>query len=561
MKALILAAGFGTRLRPWTGTIPKPLFPVGGKPMLARLIERLAAAGCEAVAVNTHHLAPAVAAALEAVDWGIEVIVRHEPQILGTGGAIANLADFWDERPFMVVNGDIVTDIDLAEVFRFHLGHGDPATLVVTDCPALNSVIVSAGEYIERLRPDPETARSAQAAGRLLTFTGIQVLDPLFLRFLPPAGYAESIRAFEGLTAAGHRIRAFLASGCWTDAGTPERYCRAAAEALIPQAFAEAFGRHARPARVSWEPLAGDGSDRRWYRLRAGSETLVLADHGISAGDAPTEASAAIAIGHHLHGRGVPVPGIPAAESFAGQVFMEDFGDRHLQNAVAAEPDFLAQRELYRRVIEALIHMSQAGAQGFDPAWCHQRPRYDRQTIVEREGRYFLEAYARPVAGIEVSDATVLPAFEYLAERIGRIETTGFMHRDFQSRNIMIASGRIGIIDYQAGRIGPLAYDLASLLIDPYVDLPSDLREALLADAVACLGLSEQAAQAFTAGYRYCALARNLQILGAFGFLSRVKGKTGFAVHIDPALRGLKRLLAAMADPALEPLRAVVHRL
>lgn len=557
MKALVLAAGLGTRLRPWTERRSKPLFPVGGVPILGRLIRQLADAGCEAVAVNTHHLAPAVAAALADGDWGIPVVVRHEPRILGTGGAIANLADFWDRRPFLVVNGDIVTAVDFGAVYRFHAGHGDPATLVVTDHPALNSVVLNPDGSIHRLRPAPHEASIARTAGRLATFTGIQVLDPLVLDFLPAAGFADSIAAYEALQEAGHRLRALPTTAAWTDAGTPQRYRRAAAEALIPQAF----GRSLDPGAVAWEPLAGDGSDRRWFRLRAAEATVVLADHGISADGPPDEVTAVIAIGRHLHRRQVPVPAILAAEPFAGQVMMEDWGDVHLQSVAARQADPLALRDLYRRVIAVWVKMCQAGARGFDPSWCHQGARYDRQTIVEREGRYFLDAYVRGVAGVTVSDEALLPAFEHLARRIGGIAAVGFMHRDFQSRNIMIDGARIGIIDYQGGRIGPPAYDLASLLIDPYVDLPPDLQAALLEDAVAGLGLSARTARDFVTGYRYCTLARNLQILGAFGFLWRVKGKARFAGHIPTALVGLKRRLAEMADPALAPLQQIVGRL
>jgi aminoglycoside/choline kinase family phosphotransferase len=239
---------------------------------------------------------------------------------------------------------------------------------------------------------------------------------------------------------------------------------------------------------------------------------------------------------------------------------MEDLGDTHLQSAVRrSSPP--AGRHLYRRVIEALIHMSEAGIRGLDPSWCHQGSRYDRQTVVECEGRYFIDAYVRGVAGATVGDDVIMPAFEHLARCIERVRPVGFMHRDFQSRNIMVASGRIGIIDYQGGRRGPLAYDLASLLIDPYVDLPPGLQAALLADAVARLGLSGQAAQDFITGYRYCALARNLQILGAFGFLWRARGKSRFARYIPAALAGLKRRLAELGDPALAPLQALVRKL
>lgn len=560
MKALVLAAGLGTRLRPHSERLPKPLFPVGGRPMLLRLLAQLEAAGCEAAAVNTHHLAELVERCVAGYSGRMPVLVRRESLILGTGGAIRNLADFWDRRPFMVINADIVCRIDLAAVYRFHTSHPHPATLVVTDFPAINSVTLDGAGAVVSLRsppcpsPDPPPLRHR-------TFTGIQTLDPLVLDFLPPGGFADSIAAFEALQAAGYRLQALeIDAGDWIDAGTPERYRRAAAEALMPEAFQQAYGRHVAPRRVQWEALAGDGSDRRWFRLKSEAGALILADHGLPAGPEPTEAQAFVAIGRHLHRRGVPVPAIRAAEPFAGQVLLDDLGDLHLQTAVRQQPDAAARRALYARVIAVLVHMARAGAEGFDPAWCHQAPRYDRRTIVEAEGGYFLEAYVRGVAGIAVASQKFRPAFDHLARCIGRLEA-GFMHRDFQSRNLMMVQGRIGVIDFQGGRLGPMAYDLASLLIDPYVDLPRELQDVLVAEAVRQLSLTGAAAEDFRAGFAYCALARHLQMLGAFGHLSRVKGKTGFATYIPAALQGLRRRLEETPDPPLAPLRELVRRL
>jgi aminoglycoside/choline kinase family phosphotransferase len=125
------------------------------------------------------------------------------------------------------------------------------------------------------------------------------------------------------------------------------------------------------------------------------------------------------------------------------------------------------------------------------------------------------------------------------------IRPVGFMHRDFQSRNIMVRDGCFYLIDFQGGRLGPPHYDLASLLIDPYVDLPPDLREALLdyfAARLSALGSIPPAE--IRHAYRYCALSRNLQILGAYGFLTRRKGKPFFARYIPAAVRSLQANLS-----------------
>ena len=97
MKALILAAGFGTRLAPHTRTIPKPLFPIDGMPVLGRMILNLKRAGCTGVAVNVHHLAHRIESYLATCDFGVPIHLSREPEILGTGGAIRHLSSYWDD--------------------------------------------------------------------------------------------------------------------------------------------------------------------------------------------------------------------------------------------------------------------------------------------------------------------------------------------------------------------------------------------------------------------------------------------------------------------------------
>jgi len=117
MKAMVLAAGFGTRLLPYTQDIPKPLFPLAGQPLLDIAIKNLIRAGCDAIIVNTHHLHEQIESFIEAQAYAIPVNTCYEPTILGTGGGIKNVANFWDSRPFMVINGDIYSTIDLKEVY------------------------------------------------------------------------------------------------------------------------------------------------------------------------------------------------------------------------------------------------------------------------------------------------------------------------------------------------------------------------------------------------------------------------------------------------------------
>ncbi|MCU0561508.1 MAG: sugar phosphate nucleotidyltransferase [Desulfobacterales bacterium] len=553
MKSLILAAGLGTRLLPHTAAVPKPLFTLAGRPLVDIHIEKLRAAGAEAVRVNTHHLHPLIERHLAAHDYGIPVSVRFEPAILGTGGAIRNAADFLDRRPFMVVNADIVHAVDLRRVYAAHLRRRPAATLVLCQDPEFDSVQVDSRGRITGF------ADEARGEGRRLTFTGIQVLDPVVLDYLPARGFSHSVAAFRAMLADGLTLRAFIpAAPGWHDVGTPARYRAAARRASAAEAWRRAFDAPL-PRRLRWEPLAGDGSDRLWYRLAAAGRSLVMADHGLRPGPAVTEADAFAAIGRHLHAAGAPVPAVVFADTFAGLVFLEDLGDLRLQEAAAREPERGRVLGWYREVIDSLVAMAMEGARGFDPAWAFQTPRYNRELILERECRYFVEAFLNRVAGVPAAAAHFAPEFERIAENALAHGVEGFMHRDLQSRNIMRKNGRWHFIDFQGGRIGPLQYDLASLLIDPYMDLTAAEQEELLQHGLRRLASRLPVDPArFRRGYAHCALARNLQVLGAFGFLSTVKGKPFFAGYIPAALGRLDARLAGFAPGGFPRLRAAV---
>ena len=555
-KALVLAAGLGTRLSPHTKTLPKPLFPLGGKTILDRVVLGLKEAGCDEIVINTHHLHRAVEAHVASMDYGLLVTTSHEPEILGTGGAMANLAHVWGEDPFFAVNADILFNLDLSSVWDHHIKTAAGATLVLLDDPRFNTVWVQNGQV---LGFDAENPGHAKA--RYLTFSGIQVLSPKILEFIPPKGFYSSIDAFRQMLSAGIPIAAYLPpeNSVWMDLGTPERYGFAAAMENSRQAFFSAFG-SLPPGYPEMIRLKGDGSDRAWFRARFRGKSLICADHGMGEKPRPHEMDAFFHIGRHLESRGLPVPRIHLADRFSGQIWLEDLGDVHLQTRIQAAPD-KEKEEIYEQIISLAFDMWEKGARGFDPSWTWQTPAYDARLILEYECRYFVEAFLGPVANLPVSFEALEGPFRHLAEKIKKLGYPGFLHRDLQSRNIMVKNGRFYFIDFAGGRAGPIQYDLAALFIDPYVDLPPGLQDRLLETAVQTaetrFGLSPAR---FRDGYAWCALSRNLQMLGAFGFLWKKKGKSQFAAHIPPAFNGLKTRLAGFKDPELAPLRDVCQK-
>ncbi|MEJ2154536.1 MAG: sugar phosphate nucleotidyltransferase [Desulfobacteraceae bacterium] len=550
MKAMILAAGLGTRLRPYSEQTPKPLFTIGDRPVLEIAIEKLIRGGCEALIINTHHRHRRIETYISRTRFPIPVQTRHEPEILGTGGGIRNVADFWDKGPLLVINADIVSDIRLDSVYAFHASHPHPVTMVMHHHDRFNTVAVDEAGFVTGFG-----AREDNCKSRRMAFTGIHVLDRRVLDFLPPRGPAHIIDAYRLMIEAGLRIKAYEVQGHrWYDIGTPQSYSEAVYDHLAPAAFEQAFGRPPAGA-LGKAPIAGDGSDRRWYRLRDSKESLVMVDHGIRTNTDTQEVDAYVDIGHHLAACGVSVPRLYAWDRHAGLAFLQDAGDTHLQSAIALH-DIAHTRGIYRRVIDAWITMAETGADGFDTRWCHQTPYYDQNVVLENECRYFTDAFINGYLEMPTRYGDLQSEFEALAQAIMAAEVQGFVHRDFQSRNIMVYDDRIYFIDFQGGRLGPVQYDLASLLIDPYTALSHGLQEEFLAYAEErWLARKPADADRFHKGYRLCAVSRNLQILGAFGYLSRTKGKTQFEQYIPPAVHGLAHNLSCLKDLSLPKLR------
>ncbi len=302
-------------------------------------------------------------------------------------------------------------------------------------------------------------------------------------------------------------------------------------------------------------PMAADGSGRRFFRDRRGRIAILPDPHNPLG---MREARACWHIGNHLHNCAVPVPRMFDFDPETGIVVAEDLGDLHLHDLVRAEgEDSPLVHSLYRRVVGELARMQVTAANGLDPSWCWQGSVYDRELMLNLESRYFLREFVYGEMGVTRVDPAVEAEFALLADRAASLPATFFLHRDFQSRNIMVADGEVYFIDFQGGRRGPLPYDLASLLVDPYVALGHGLREELFSHYLTTLaGMTEIDLPFFLKGYYCLSLQRNLQILGAFARLANRERKEEFRVYLVPALRSLARQLEEVENifPALTAL-------
>jgi len=210
MRAMLLAAGLGTRMRPLTDHCPKPLLEVGGKPLIVHHLERLRAGGIDEVVINVSYRAQQLVAALgDGSDFGVRIAWSREETPLETGGGIRQALPLLGEAPFLLVNGDVWCDLPLDGLAP--LGD-DLARLVLVDNPDHHP----RGDF--HLDVDGRVHGKGEPR---LTFAGISLLDPALVADEPPGAFALAPllrRAMREGRVAGHHHR-----GAWVDVGTPER--------------------------------------------------------------------------------------------------------------------------------------------------------------------------------------------------------------------------------------------------------------------------------------------------------------------------------------------------
>jgi NDP-sugar pyrophosphorylase family protein len=236
MKAMILAAGFGTRLQPLTQTVPKPMVQVLNRPLLERTIELLRLAKIQDIAVNVHHLPEQVVAHFgDGSKFGVNLHFSREETIMGTAGGIKAAQGFLDGGAFLVINSDIIVDIDLGRVLAFHRERGSCLTLVVR---ADNSPEKYAPIEIQ---PDGRIARFIGASApnissgetRRVMFTGIQIMEPEIFFRIPAGKFCGTTEdVFPEMIEEGLPVFGYLHKDYWIDMGNREQYLKVHKDAL-----------------------------------------------------------------------------------------------------------------------------------------------------------------------------------------------------------------------------------------------------------------------------------------------------------------------------------------
>lgn len=228
MKAIIIAGGLGTRLRPLTYNVPKPIMPLANKPFVLHQIELLRKFGITEIILNLHYLSDNIRNIFEdGKDLGVKVHYSIEEKPLGTAGAVKNAEKFFDSKPMLVFNGDILTDINLEKMIKFHEEKKGKVTLALTkvEDPTMYGLIITDNdqrvlEFREKPSWEDVTANTINA--------GIYIVDPSIFKLVPKGKeYSFERQLYPSLLEKGEKIYGYVTDAYWMDIGDPVKYLRA----------------------------------------------------------------------------------------------------------------------------------------------------------------------------------------------------------------------------------------------------------------------------------------------------------------------------------------------
>ncbi|MHB9138635.1 MAG: sugar phosphate nucleotidyltransferase [Victivallaceae bacterium] len=641
LNAMVLAAGLGTRLRPLTEIMPKPLMPVCNRPMLEIVMSNLRETGIAKFVVNTHYLPEMVNDFISRSSFKDMTEIFHEPEILGTGGGPVNARKVLSQNDFFIIhNSDILTDMNLSALIEHHFKSGRKITMALTEGPENRVRVTPDGmihDILSSLGRNP-------AGSRLMTYCGVMVLSRDIFKYLPEVPVNCSIirGILEMMKAEPEAVGAYLEKGIyWNDLGTLDQYfaahkdilgfnrvklpcfqslhnycidktaevsataelsgfCAAGSKAKIHDAATVMNcilfdGAEIAPgdfrcneiitpqmsihrniheikrlqilsgmdfSRIRLTSLREQGSLRGFYRItdEQKSSILMLSD-GMD-----VDFDRFIYIGRFLSKFNFPTPEIYAFEPEEFSVLMEDMGNetvfRRLQHL--KEPQDIDL--LYEKIIDALLDFQLRGTALFKRSDAPILRTFDRSYLrweTQYFGKQFLEGYCH----IPADECNALnPEFDQLAIHVGN-QPRIFMHRDFQSQNIMVHEGRMRFVDFQGARIGPVGYDIMALINDCYIHFDCKHRHHL-ADYY-CSRLKEMDSGFADVDLGDClitaGLQRNMQALGAYGFLGLNQGKKQYLDFIPRGLEllkeGIHNFMKSNSKLHLSVLAALIERL
>jgi N-acetyl-alpha-D-muramate 1-phosphate uridylyltransferase len=238
MQGMILAAGFGTRLKPLTDTMPKALVPLLGKPMLHHIIDKFISSGINEIIINAHYFSDQIEEFIETSDYKADIKVVKEETILGTGGGIFNMLPLVTEEDFFVYNTDVVCDVSLKELMKYHKQNGSLSTMVMQDRETFNQVIIDSENCLCGLnlvnKGIKKVVREPVEPSSLMAFCGIHTVNKRIIRYQENKTEYSIIDVYLNAVSGGEKITAFKPDIHWFDIGTIEKLRQAESFLLLP---------------------------------------------------------------------------------------------------------------------------------------------------------------------------------------------------------------------------------------------------------------------------------------------------------------------------------------
>lgn len=621
-KAVVLAAGYGTRMRPLSLCTPKPMMPLWGKPLIEHVCNALAGWGVREVLINLHHLPCSIVRHFQhSKPCGLKTNFSFEPEILGTGGVLSRAGWFLDDSPFWMINADIACDLNPKPLLEtFSKGRFIAVLWLNADAgPRTVEMKDSRITGFESRRPGAEGT---------YTFCGLQLVSPDLLRHVPERGFSTIIQAYTAAMARGRKVAGVSpARAFWADIGTPTAYLRAhgsvlerfrnkqAGGALIDaereaemsslqdrgvrvsgfvsvgkdvtlekgasiansviwnkatvasgasmenmivgeraEVRAQALGVDVRssrsgpqdlptmnallacaldrlkwnPAETAIAPMEARGSERVFIRLKHEGQSVILMHYSLEREENALYTRHA----RFLKEMGWPVPSVVVDVPEKQFAIIEDFGDRSLQRVVETSR-LPCVFPAYQKVVSAVVKLHRHGSGKAQRAQVPMALPF-RADLYRWEREWFSNNFLRKRLCLP-ADRTegILAELAGVASRLQR-ERMVLIHRDLQSSNIFFIKGRPGFVDFQGMRLGPAAYDIASLLCDPYAELAIRTQKRLLDFYNQSVPERERIGEDV---FWLAAIERLAQALGAYAWLSVNAETERFGKYVQPGLR------------------------
>ena len=619
-KAILLAAGFGTRMQPLSFDRPKPMMPLWNKPLVFHIIDMLASWGVTDILVNLHQDPNCIINAIRNRSVSSPRIqFSFEPAILGTGGLLKRASWFLDKNPFWMANTDIAADLS-PDPFLSAFKQNPLAALWMHSDLGPRTVEI-------KNKTVTDFRSSAPGSPNTFTFCGIHLISPAIMNFLPENDFFSIVDAYELGMKKGETVRGVVQpNSFWRDLGTPDRYIGAHRDILqsylnntsggnllerkqierikrfkkkgvqidgfaaIGENVSIAPGACIRDSvlwdgsvirrnvhikdtilsrnvqlnidtessagvlcstipenknfrqvlrKLGWTPeksvalaLEKRGSNRFFIRLQRGRKSVIL----IKYDNVRKENTRYVSHARFLLRKGVSVPKVIFDMPFKRLTVMEDVGTKCLKDCVA---DLTEKKILnhYKRVIDQLlilhsIPLKSISPKRLEPPFSTALYKWEHGLFADHFLTGYLQLDKRVIFNIkrELSNLTRKLSFS----------SNVLVHRDMQSSNILLRKGKPVFIDFQGLRQGPAAYDLASLLCDPYVMLNEGMQQRLLDYYLELSPDPDSVSSVFW----QTAVQRLSQALGAYGRLSAIPQMQHFEEYIIP---GAKMMLRALA--------------